>query len=298
MATEVESQRYLYSKDYDDDESDEDDEAINTKKWVTEAKQRRTIAGETDAVAAGKVATAVAAAEVPAAPLEEPTIPLPRPDIFKHNPLHDLESVFWVSVWIVVCSEFFKNNPNFTDEQWQAYLDRHSEFAMLLFCDQSFRQSAISSSLTFLSGFNGLLPQLGNTAHRLDQFRRRLLRRYKLAEKSLGEPEYQVEFPKVAGKLHQKMIDLFDTSTKNLRKKDLKINVQAQVRRRKHMQDSLVVNDPSTRQSSGAVSEDDSRPHKTQKKHPREVASSASAVVLAESSKAARTRTRGPEGRT
>ena len=97
--------------------------------------------------------------DVPPA-IDLPEIPCTE-EFFRHNPLHDLESVFWVALWLVLCSEFAKNDPTKTEEQWAGHMVAHGNFAADLFCDFNIRKDVMtSSSQYFLSHMTNLLPQV------------------------------------------------------------------------------------------------------------------------------------------
>lgn len=286
MSTEVECHRYLHRGIYDEDDSD-DSEEIDWQAWVNESTDRRKGADtvHTDGEISDSTSISGDTEGPTVSPEELAIVQLPRRNVFRHNPLHDLESVLWVSIWVTVCSTFIKNNPKITDEEWGKYLERHSAFAAQLFGDPSFRRDAMSSSLDFLDGFNGLIPELSWVALRLDDIKSKLLARYKAAEKRLNDPNYQIEFEAVAGKLHFKMVQVFGAISGALHKKDLKIDVQMQTQKRKQIQETLITAHSSPRLSSEDPPDNDDRPRKAQKTHPGQIASSASAVSLDRSSR-------------
>ena len=98
---------------------------------MTKAKAKASGGGETTT---GKEQTS-------APPLNEaPIIGIP----FRHNPIHDLESVFWVSIWILLCSEYpWKPDSKMTEDQWKGYLIKHGQLAAKLFCDTDYRRDVM-----------------------------------------------------------------------------------------------------------------------------------------------------------
>lgn len=282
MSTEVECHDYLHRPNKNK-ASENDRGEVDYNAWMTKSTNRwKAKPVKSEGPSAGNAADAGATSEPSASSKRMKMVQLPRRNVFRHNPLHDLESVLWVSVWVTVCSTFVKNNLQTTDEEWNRYLEHHGVFARQLFCDPSFRRSAMSSSPNLLAGFVGLIPELSWVALQLDKIKTSLLTRYEEAEERLDDPDYQIGFGKIARNLHNDMVELFDAIADELHDDDLKIDVQAQTQKRKQMQNLI------TARSSKDPQDSDDRPRKVQKRYPGDIAPSASAVSLDRSSRVVR----------
>lgn len=133
---------------------------------------------------------------------EEVTI-LPAPDgtetkstmVFKHNPLHDLESVLWLALYLLLCTMLHLEKPlDMPDEVWQMHADAKDEVAALLFHDGKKRISFITSDSTFMSMTIRLHPRIRGICSALEKLRSLLSSAYKFAE---SEPENRLKFRQI-----------------------------------------------------------------------------------------------------
>ncbi|KIP03470.1 hypothetical protein PHLGIDRAFT_37416 [Phlebiopsis gigantea 11061_1 CR5-6] len=219
MAVEVEGGRYLYRK-ISTATTKERLKALLDARAVERAKKRLAKQGATPSTS-GSSATAHPSKSA-AQPETNKTSFVTQP--FIHNPLHDPESVFWVSLWEVVCSEFVKDDPTMTQEQWDGYIVAHGEFAADLFGDSKFRSDIMRiSSDDFLAYANNFIPRVREIMAILDHFRTLLITRYQQVEEGLGTPDYKIEFSIAAKGLHEDTIEKFEeissmlTATSDLR---------------------------------------------------------------------------------
>ncbi|GJE95060.1 hypothetical protein PsYK624_112390 [Phanerochaete sordida] len=108
-----------------------------------------------------------------AAPLEQPPIPPPisekhsegvKPVIyFRHNPLHDLESVAWLSLYSVVVPEFEiskrrRGEAAYTAAEWATLMENQHALAYQAFCDPMDRISIVKTSGYLARDLEGLHP--------------------------------------------------------------------------------------------------------------------------------------------
>ncbi|GJE97376.1 hypothetical protein PsYK624_135920 [Phanerochaete sordida] len=79
---------------------------------------------------------------------------------FRHNPLHDLESLLWLAFYIVLCSIMEKWDSRVSDEQWASYALSRRTLAAKLFNDLLFRHWLVSGGV-----LDPELKQLHPTLH-------------------------------------------------------------------------------------------------------------------------------------
>ena len=49
--------------------------------------------------------------------------------LFRNNPLHDSQSVLWVCLWILLCSDYVKSDESMTQEEWDDYVEAQGRLA-------------------------------------------------------------------------------------------------------------------------------------------------------------------------
>ncbi|EKM53991.1 uncharacterized protein PHACADRAFT_196429 [Phanerochaete carnosa HHB-10118-sp] len=106
--------------------------------------------------------------------------------IFKHNPLHDLESLFWLAVYLVLCT-VLERPPDTLEGDWQKYTDAHDKLAAELFHDIVARITVVTTDWGFAPRLNGLHPRVRAICQELEVVRSALTQAYKLAER---DPSY------------------------------------------------------------------------------------------------------------
>ena len=168
--------------------------------------------------------------------------------VFRHNPLHDFESMFWVAAWILVCSDFLKDGKagsKMSDEEWQRRILYHGWFGRVLFGAHNKRDEIMAreQSMEFLKGAEGLLGAVWNVAYDLNVFRTDLLREYALADKQRRDAAQDSPFSSMASdRLYGSLATLLRTGATDLRRggKDLIINTDTRHEKRMEIEDSIV----------------------------------------------------------
>ncbi|EKM48469.1 uncharacterized protein PHACADRAFT_77345, partial [Phanerochaete carnosa HHB-10118-sp] len=108
-----------------------------------------------------------------------PAVRVVRQRPFRHNPLHDLEFVLWLGLYVLFCSIFKRfADPYTADEQWIDYMKRRKAVAAKLFNSQIFRYQVVSTSTVFSEQLPGLHPQLQKICLVLEAFCELLVSRY------------------------------------------------------------------------------------------------------------------------
>ena len=243
MSYEVENQCYVY------DEATGRERGKRTKKAIDRnARDEQIRAVRAMILAKDDTQEDDTVLPTPASPHAETSAHDDNTVTFKHNPLHDLESVVWVIIWLFVCSEFVKpsgkdNKSNVkSDHDWTQTLKRHAQFAKKLFRKETFRRDAMFSSNILLSGFRTLLPQLREPAKALDSVREALVTEFVTAHKQRKQTGEQVPYEDmVESDIHATIIDfLLRTATYLARPgRNLKINVSAWAQQRKKLRDAI-----------------------------------------------------------
>lgn len=123
---------------------------------------------------------------------------------FRYNYIHDLESHWWLSLYVLICGRIknlFQSRP---DINFNECMERHGEVAVNLFCSTAFRLEVILGGDVFKAEIRGLLPQVTTVARELEQVRGVLATRYRTVEKDLGN----IRFP-VAGETQGLYLSIF-----------------------------------------------------------------------------------------
>ena len=71
------------------------------------------------------------------------TPPLP----FRHNPLHDLESVFWLAMYMLLAGTLIHAGDSLKHKVIEAHNEAQQKLAEALFCDRTFRSEVMLSFL-------------------------------------------------------------------------------------------------------------------------------------------------------
>ncbi|EKM53990.1 uncharacterized protein PHACADRAFT_122666 [Phanerochaete carnosa HHB-10118-sp] len=114
----------------------------------------------------------------------------PKPDAllviysmpFRHNPLHDLESVLWIALYIVLCSTIEKWDADLPDEEWANYSLERSRLAAKLFNDSLFRAEVVGGGNAFRWSLPKLHPTLQAISRKLNEYLVELVGLYRSAE--------------------------------------------------------------------------------------------------------------------
>lgn len=232
MATEVERGEYLYTKGQPAAGtvlSEEDMENVQNSWW--EESDDSGDDSEDEAEEDGLPRLEEPTADEDSASDEEADDHDPAAEIaFKVTPLHDLESIFWVSLWMLLCSEFvWDPTSNISEEQWKGHLIQHGEFAAELFCNSDFRRSVMSlgSTSKLLASLGKLLPRARPVLKALDRFRVVLLTQYIKFEENLT-PKSKINFEEASNKrnLHNDLRDILHGIAEDLKAKENKLTIE------------------------------------------------------------------------
>lgn len=121
---------------------------------------------------------------------------------FRHNPLHDLESLWWIAVYFVVKRVAYRTNPNKVDTKWTSHAQR--AYATELFSCNATRYFVMKRASDFRSKMNIVHPSVKPIVLILSDLRDMLASRYTKAEKNAASIEYTC-----ADGLHEKFIRAF-----------------------------------------------------------------------------------------
>ncbi|KIP01566.1 hypothetical protein PHLGIDRAFT_131208 [Phlebiopsis gigantea 11061_1 CR5-6] len=234
MSLEVESQSYSYNEQTALAQDDGDKKTIDRR-----IKEERSEARRAMLLARRHVASAAMSPTVPPSATTAQGIPVSKVSIpFKHNPLHDLESVIWVVIWLFACSEFVKTDPAMSDEEWTRITIYYALLARRLFREKLFRYNAMTTDTTLLDAFATTLPQLLKPAQELDAVRAALIKRFVTVQKQRRETGKQVPFEDMVNTdIHDIMFDSLEGVALNLTD-DLRIKVSTWAQQRKDMRES------------------------------------------------------------
>ena len=142
MSTEVESQRYVYEELTGEEPTGIQKTKLNAMdRDAFEKRTRAAVAAmllARDGARGGVQGHAQEGVQDDAQDGDDLSNPTPpdvetayrKPIPFEHNPLHDLESVLWVVIWLFICSEFVEPKTNTNDRNLHAKL--HNDWTRAL----------------------------------------------------------------------------------------------------------------------------------------------------------------------
>lgn len=124
---------------------------------------------------------------------EGPALPYPRGLIFRHNPLHDMESVLWLSLFVLLVSECEnelddKGRRKYDPQNFQTFMDAQKALAWRLFCDRETRVHVMKDANYLAGQTAGLHPTVCSILNELSFMCTDLRRAFKDGEKNL-EPD-------------------------------------------------------------------------------------------------------------
>lgn len=96
--------------------------------------------------------------------------------VFKHNPLHDLESVFWSALFLLLCTV---DTP---EDDWKGYVAAHDTLSMLLFYGRATRLRVVTQDWIIEQQLAGLHPRILAICEELDRICSALTEAYWMAE--------------------------------------------------------------------------------------------------------------------
>ncbi|GJE97403.1 hypothetical protein PsYK624_136200 [Phanerochaete sordida] len=142
-----------------------------------------------------------------------PDAPPPR---FQYNPLHDMESVFWLSVWMLLNFRLVRNDEDISPAVWSVYMGR-LEWASLDIFARPARRGGVMYGWEFLDVLGGALPQIYSIAQQLDRYRELVAGALRKAEATPGRVVVRFN-----PDLYDKASSIFREIAASLAQKDLK----------------------------------------------------------------------------
>ncbi|KIP01559.1 hypothetical protein PHLGIDRAFT_38259 [Phlebiopsis gigantea 11061_1 CR5-6] len=115
----------------------------------------------------------------------------PEP-VFKYNPLHDLESVWWVAVYMWLCSYPANNDPGMDETTWNERLKAHARLAARVFREDSYRKRFFAVERTLTRTLGSLLPSFEAIGRHLEGIRETIMAAYRDAEQDPSAIDFQV----------------------------------------------------------------------------------------------------------
>lgn len=116
------------------------------------------------------------------------TAQFPKRRPFRYNPLHDLESLWWIAVYFLVKKDAL------VDENYCApsHPEKTHKWSKTLFIDRKKRNHFLSSNYECAHLSNCVAPQLASALRHLDDMRQDLIQAYHIAE-DLSRPEVTID---------------------------------------------------------------------------------------------------------
>jgi hypothetical protein len=138
----------------------------------------------------------------------------PSCEVFSHNPLHDLESLWWVGVWFLLCHY---RPSKLGDDTVQKHIKTIKKFGQTLFnnrSDQLSRRHALIGSTLLASTKPKSFPHaVQYLVVVLNKFRAQLVKYYESYKPNPKEPRDQSFF---TPDVHRKFGDIFEDGMKAL----------------------------------------------------------------------------------
>ncbi|GJE95027.1 hypothetical protein PsYK624_112060 [Phanerochaete sordida] len=129
--------------------------------------------------------------------------------VFRHNPIHDLESVLWLGLYIVFCSILirFDDADEVSEKDWDAYMKARKNTAAKLFNDPDFRPKMLLPSTAFRKELWNQHPRIAEICQVFNDVRRAIVEQYQRVESTPGPITFEHAS---SGKIHNRIRDLLD----------------------------------------------------------------------------------------
>ena len=271
MALEVDWNEYLFSSGSTDDYQEADTSESEAEEEIFEKRAE----GPRNAVAAGERVISLK----PAQKKSNTFIP------FRHNPLHDLESIFWLALYLVVCPKLVRPEDSaLTEDQWQKCMENSSVLASSFFNKPSERWRAFQSKTSFKNKLTTpLVPEVHAIITQLETLRQLLYNRYHEVERDMTDTI--TDFG-VAKGLYLHFITTFQNIAESLKHEPLKIRVNASTEQQDNIR-TQVSTSPRTKHKRSAsqdptTPEDETNPSRPAKAPRRSRKNAAASVSLPE----------------
>lgn len=144
---------------------------------------------------------------------DSPDIHLPP---FKYNPLHDLESLWWVAVYYVV-----GKNPVVPDDRDTAEVDAKRKLSAELFSTPTSRVRCILVNNAFARDVRCLHPSLRQSAKALQTARSTLVKTYRSVETDIPELDH-IDW-NAADRVYEEFIQQFSSIALALAAEDIEV---------------------------------------------------------------------------
>lgn len=115
-----------------------------------------------------------------------------EPLVFKYNTLHDLESLWWIAVFFIVCKEYDDDESEDSPEAATARAASQRKLASELFWDGSKRSLAIRDGYYFSRNVSRLVFPGDRIGLVLDEMRKMMFRAYTRAEEDINTVGFDV----------------------------------------------------------------------------------------------------------
>ncbi|GJE95867.1 fungal protein kinase domain-containing protein [Phanerochaete sordida] len=126
-------------------------------------------------------------------------VELPGPEIppFRHNGLHDGESVFWLGLYLLLTSVLARRGKDgklVADEADAHYQAAQRAFAWKVFAEPGVRARIMTVEGALLADTANLDPRIQKVLTSLDEMRKQILQTYRVVEGKLHEPPHRLVF--------------------------------------------------------------------------------------------------------
>lgn len=157
---------------------------------------------------------------------------------FRHNPLHDLESILWLALYMLLCSDLVKKDSSITEEDWNQSMDAHGRLAAKFFTDKEYRARALGGEVHFEESLDTLLPEAQSVMLKLNQMRGLIVTRYHDVEQHLDKNSSIRS--DVAADICPMIKEILWNVTEYLRKNNFEIKVDGISRQKRILNEELV----------------------------------------------------------
>ncbi|KAF9806331.1 hypothetical protein IEO21_08711 [Rhodonia placenta] len=142
---------------------------------------------------------------------------------FRYNPLHDIESLWWVAIYFVFNRSVVQvgGEPPSMDVSQRGSYNAQKEYTELLTTSPQKRQSALGNERTLQNQIIHLHAAIREIAYDLNQIRAQLVSCYREAEKNLGGIHHRIGHDL----LQSAFLTHFGQSLRKLQNKDIQIDI-------------------------------------------------------------------------
>ncbi|EED77915.1 predicted protein [Postia placenta Mad-698-R] len=143
---------------------------------------------------------------------------------FRYNPLHDIESLWWVAIYFVFNKSVVKvgGEPPSMDASQRGHYFTQRGYTDLLTTSPQKRQSALGNERNLKNQIIYLHSAVRDIARKLNEIRKRLVSCYREAEKAPGAIHHKIGQDLLRGVFMRFFADIVD---KNLREKDIQVDI-------------------------------------------------------------------------